>query len=98
MSEKIATRQAYGEKLLELGGKYSDLVVLDADLSGSTNTNKFANAYPERFFNMGSAEQNMISTAAGLALAGKIPFSSSLDNYPNLFRQGLTIDACQRVS
>ncbi len=77
MSEKIATRQAYGEKLLELGGKYSDLVVLDADLSGSTNTNKFANAYPERFFNMGIAEQNMISTAAGLALAGKIPFSSS---------------------
>jgi len=77
MSEKIATRQAYGEKLLELGGKYSDLVVLDADLSGSTNTNKFANAYPERFFNMGIAEQNMISTAAGLALAGKIPFASS---------------------
>ncbi len=77
MSEKIATRQAYGETLLELGKDYPDLVVLDADLSGSTGTGKFAKQYPERFFNMGIAEQNMVSTAAGLALAGKIPFASS---------------------
>lgn len=77
MTEKIATRQAYGETLLELGAECPDLVVLDADLSGSTYTGKFAKQYPERFFNMGIAEQNMISTAAGLAAAGKIPFASS---------------------
>lgn len=77
MTDKIATRQAYGEALLELGAKYPDLVVLDADLSGSTGTGKFAKQFPERFFNMGIAEQNMISTAAGLAAAGKIPFASS---------------------
>ncbi|HEY9885849.1 MAG TPA: transketolase family protein [Vampirovibrionales bacterium] len=75
--EKIATRQAYGEALLELGEENEKVVVLDADLSGSTQTKKFAKQYPERFFNMGIAEQNMISTAAGLALAGKIPFASS---------------------
>ncbi len=77
MTEKIATRQAYGEALLELGSQYNDLVVLDADLSGSTGTGKFAKQYPERFFNMGIAEQNMISTAAGFAAVGKIPFASS---------------------
>lgn len=77
MTEKIATRQAYGEVLLELGAEYPNLVVLDADLSGSTGTGKFAKEYPDRFFNMGIAEQNMISTAAGLASSGKIPFASS---------------------
>jgi len=77
MSEKIATRQAYGEALLELGAEFPDLVVLDADLSGSTGTAKFAKQFPERFFNLGIAEQNMISTAAGLAASGKIPFASS---------------------
>ncbi len=72
-----ATRDAYGETLLELGKKRSDIVALDADLSGSTKTSKFAKAFPDRFFNMGIAEQDMIGTAAGLALAGKIPFAST---------------------
>ena len=76
-TEKIATRAAYGKTLLELGKENSDLVVLDADLSGSTQTKHFAKEFPERFFNMGIAEANMISTAAGLAKAGKIPFASS---------------------
>ncbi|MBI4826856.1 MAG: transketolase family protein [Nitrospirae bacterium] len=72
-----ATRDAYGEALLELGRKRSDVVALDADLSGSTKTNKFAKEFPERFFNMGIAEQDMIGTAAGLALTGKVPFAST---------------------
>jgi len=72
-----ATRDAYGETLLELGKKRSDIVALDADLSCSTKTAKFAKAFPERFFNMGIAEQDMIGTAAGLALAGKVPFAST---------------------
>jgi len=73
----VATRQAYGEALLQAGQKHDNLVVLDADLSGSTGTAKFAKAYPDRFFNMGIAEQNMISTAAGLSTTGYIPFASS---------------------
>lgn len=72
-----ATRDAYGDTLIELGQKRSDIVVLDADLSCSTKTNKFAKAFPERFFNMGIAEQDMIGTAAGLALTGKVPFAST---------------------
>jgi Transketolase, C-terminal subunit len=72
-----ATREAYGEALRELGGRYRDIVVLDADLSKSTKTNVFAKAYPDRFFNVGIAEQNLIGTAAGLAAAGKIPFVST---------------------
>lgn len=76
-TEKIATRAAYGKTLLELGKENNDIVVLDADLSGSTQTKHFAKEFPERFFNMGIAEANMISTAAGLAKAGKIPFASS---------------------
>ena len=70
-------RDAYGETLLELGGVYPEIVVLDADLSKSTKTILFAKKYPERFFEMGIAEANMISTAAGLASCGKIPFVSS---------------------
>ncbi len=77
MAEMIATRQAYGETLLELGEKNKDIVVLDADLSKSTTTAKFGKKYPDRFFNMGVAEANMINTAAGLATCGKIPFVSS---------------------
>jgi transketolase len=73
----MATRDAYGETLLELGKKRKDIVVLDADLSGSTKTGKFANAFPERFYNIGIAEQDMIGTAAGLALSGKLPFAST---------------------
>lgn len=75
--EKIATRVAYGKTLLELGKENPNIVVLDADLSGSTQTKFFAKEIPERFLNMGIAEGNMISVAAGLARAGKIPFASS---------------------
>jgi transketolase len=75
--EMANPRDAYGETLLELGGKHPNIVVLDADLSKSTKTILFAKKYPERFFEMGIAEANMISTAAGLASCGKIPFASS---------------------
>jgi transketolase len=77
MSNMIATRDAYGEVLAELGAENENIVVLDADLSGSTKTSGFAKKFPERFFNMGIAEANMIGTAAGLAAAGKIPFAST---------------------
>jgi len=70
-------RSAYGETLVELGEKYPNLVVLDADLSKSTKTIMFAKKYPDRFFEMGIAEANMVSTAAGLASTGKIPFVST---------------------
>ncbi|MEN6467025.1 MAG: transketolase family protein [Syntrophaceae bacterium] len=73
----LGTRDVYGEMLVELGRARKDIVVLEADLSGSTMTKFFAKEFPERFFNMGIAEQDMIGTAAGLALAGKIPFASS---------------------
>jgi transketolase len=76
-SNMIATRDAYGETLAELGGENRDIVALDADLSGSTKTSLFAKKYPERFFNMGIAEANMMGTAAGLAAAGKVPFLST---------------------
>lgn len=75
--KKIATRDAYGEALKELGAVNNNIVVLDADLSKSTKTSVFAKAFPERFLNMGIAEQNLIGTAAGLAAAGKIPFAST---------------------
>ncbi|MFC1616931.1 transketolase family protein [Candidatus Margulisiibacteriota bacterium] len=74
---KLATRDAYGEVLVELGSIDEHVVVLDADLSGSTRTAFFSKAFPERFFNMGIAEQDMIGTAAGLACAGKKVFASS---------------------
>ena len=77
MAEKIATRAAYGEALVALAEEYPQLVVLDADLSGSTMTKDFAKAHPERFFNMGIAEGNMVGVAAGLAAAGKKPFANS---------------------
>jgi len=73
----VNPRNAYGETLVQLGEKYPNLVVLDADLSKSTKTIMFAKKYPERFFEMGIAEANMISTAAGLASCGKIPFAST---------------------
>ncbi|HEX8949550.1 MAG TPA: transketolase family protein [Dissulfurispiraceae bacterium] len=75
--QATATRDAYGIALLALGKRNERVVVLDADLSGSTKTAKFAKAFPERFFNMGIAEQDMVGTAGGLALAGKIPFAST---------------------
>lgn len=74
---KIATREAYGKALVKLGQVNDQVVVLDADLSKSTKTNDFYKAFPERFFNMGIAEQNLIGAACGLATAGKIPFASS---------------------
>ena len=77
MSEKIATRVAYGQTLAELGKEYPNLVVLDADLSGSTQSAMFAKAFPERFYNMGIAEANMTGVAAGLAACGKMPFTNS---------------------
>ncbi len=77
MTKMIATRDAYGEALKELGAINKDIVVLDADLSSSTKTAVFKKAFPERFFNVGIAEQNLIGTAAGLATAGKIPFAST---------------------
>lgn len=77
MIKPVATRDAYGEALRELGARNKDVVVLDADLSKSTKTSVFAQAFPERFFNMGIAEQNLMGTAAGLAAAGKIPFAST---------------------
>ena len=73
----IATREAYGKALAAVGGKNNNVIVLDADLSKSTKTEVFGKAYPERFFNVGIAEQNMMGTAAGLAAAGKIPFVST---------------------
>ena len=75
--EKIATRQSYGEALLKLGQKNENVVVLDADLSSATKTNLFSKKYPERFFDIGIAEGNMIGTAAGLATCGKIPYAST---------------------
>ncbi|MGC7880106.1 transketolase family protein, partial [Desulforudis sp. 1190] len=75
--EKIATREAYGKALAQLGEERADVVVLDADLAKSTKTIDFAKRFPERFFDMGVAEANMVGTAAGFAAAGKIPFCST---------------------
>ena len=79
MSEvkKIATREGYGKTLVELGAEMPNLVVLDADLAGATKTAMFKKAYPDRHFNCGIAEGNMMSIAAGLAAAGMVPFASS---------------------
>jgi len=77
MVEMLSTREAYGEVLVELGNENRDIVALDADLSSSTRTSKFAQKFPERFFNMGISEQDMMNTAAGLAVSGKIPFVST---------------------
>lgn len=76
-NKKIATRQSFGEALLSLGKLNKDIVVLDADLSAATKTNIFAKEFPERFLDMGISEQDMISTAAGLASCGKIPFAAT---------------------
>ena len=73
----MATRQAYGKTLIKLGEQYPDLVVMDADLSKSTQTAEFGKTYPERFFNMGIAEQNLYATAAGIALSGKTVCAST---------------------
>ncbi len=75
--KKIATRESYGNALAELGDKYKDLVVLDADLAAATKTGIFKKKFPERFFDCGIAEANMMGVAAGLAACGKIPFAST---------------------
>ena len=77
LDKKIATRQSYGEALEIIGEENKNIVVLDADLSGATKTGVFAKKFPERFFNIGIAEQDMIATAAGLATCNKIPFAST---------------------
>lgn len=77
MAEKMATRAAYGKALVEIGAENPNLVVMDADLSKSTMTNEFSKTYPDRFFNMGIAEQNLYGTAAGLALSGKVVCAST---------------------
>lgn len=77
LDKKIATRQSFGEALLELGKENENIVVLDADLSAATKTSIFAKEFPDRFFDMGIAEQDMISTASGLATCGKIPFAAT---------------------
>ncbi|MGB2851935.1 MAG: transketolase C-terminal domain-containing protein [Solirubrobacterales bacterium] len=75
--EATATRQAYGEALLELGREHPEVVALDADLSVSTQSAKFGKEFPDRFFNVGAAEANMMSMACGLAATGKVPFCST---------------------
>jgi transketolase len=75
--KKIATRQSYGEALENLGKENENIVVLDADLSGATKTKIFAKRFPERFFNIGIAEQDMVGTAAGMSTMGKIPYLST---------------------
>ncbi|MFV1951077.1 MAG: transketolase family protein [Nitrospinota bacterium] len=77
MTIKLGTREVYGKILAELGEENKDIIVLDADLSGSTRTSEFAGKFPDRFFNMGVAEQDMMGTAAGLAIGDKIPFAST---------------------
>lgn len=77
MAGKIATRNAYGEALVELAEKYPQLVVLDADLSGATMTKNFSKAYPDRFFNCGIAEANMTDIAAGMSTCGYKPFTNT---------------------
>ena len=88
-----ATRVAYGEWLVDAGGKYPELVAVDADLSASTMTRGFADAYPERFFNVGSAEQNLVSFSAGLAIGGKRVFTSSFA----IFETGRAWDQIRNV-
>ena len=75
--QKIATRESYGKTLVELGKENDKIVVFDADLSSATKTNLFAKEFPDRFFDMGIAEQNMISTAAGISTCAKIPYAST---------------------
>ncbi len=89
--KKIATREAYGTTLAELGETNKDIVVLDCDLSKSTKTAVFGKKFPDRFFNMGIAESNMMSVAAGLAAMGKIPFASTFSVFA-------TKRACDQVS
>src|SRR3990170_2265215 len=77
VTEHVYIRETYGKTLVELGREYPNIVVLDADLTVSTKTNLFGKEFPNRFFTMGVSEQDMMATAAGFALSGKIPFAST---------------------
>lgn len=81
MSQTIAPREAYGKTLLQLGAENESIVVLDADVSKATMTSLFAARFPQRFFNIGIAESDLVGTGAGLALAGKIPFVNAYANF-----------------
>ena len=75
--KKIATRDSYGNALVEVGKEHEDLIVLDADLAGATKTGTFQKAFPERHWDIGIAEANMTGIAAGLSTCGKVPFIST---------------------
>ncbi|NLS44967.1 MAG: transketolase family protein [Firmicutes bacterium] len=92
--QMVPTRAAYGKALIELGRLNPDIVVLDADLSKSTRTDGFAREFPERFFQMGVAEADMMGTAAGLAASGKIPFASSFA----IFASGRAFDQVRQTA
>jgi len=77
MSTEVSMREAYGKTLVELGKENRHVVVLDADLCRSTMTQFFAREFPDRFFDCGIAEQNMVGVAAGLAASGKVPFANT---------------------
>ena len=83
MSEikKVATRDSYGNALVELGKEHDDLIVLDADLAGATKTGMFKKAFPERHWDIGIAEANMTGIAAGVAACGKVPLIRSFAMY-----------------
>ena len=87
MADKIATREAYGKALVDLGNENGKVVVLDADLAGATMTKYFKAAHPERFFDMGIAEADMVAPSAGLSTMGLIPFCSTFA----MFRSGSNI-------
>ena len=91
-NQEIATRQSYGEALIKLGYENENIVVLDADLSNATKTIKFAKEFPNRFFDIGIAEADMIGTAAGLATCGKIPYASTFA----VFAAGRAYDQIRR--
>ena len=90
MADKKATRESYGAALVELGNKY-DFLVLDADLAAATKTGMFKKAFPDRFFDCGIAEGNMISVAAGIATTGKTVFASSFSCHSQMSRNPLNI-------
>ena len=93
--EKVYARDVYGKTLVELGKKDKRIVVMDADLSGSTRTSFFSKEFPDRFFNFGVAEQNMMGAAVGLSLTGRKVFTYSIGNFPTLrCLEQLRNDAC----
>lgn len=93
MVKMVALRDSFGEALVELGRENPDVVVLDADVSSSTRTILFGKAFPDRFFNFGIAEANMMDAAAGFATAGKIPFASTF-GFLTVLRAGEQVRSC----